>query len=134
MNRRRGKCTDRCGGCITPVAEPEINTARTRPHFARSHFGRTAVMATMGWAVVFSGTLGCKREERAFRVSAPSVSRGSGVRLTPFQAGPSGSGGSVKTEFELNAVALSEGQRLFSAFNCTGCHANGGGGMGPALM
>jgi cytochrome c oxidase cbb3-type subunit 3 len=23
---------------------------------------------------------------------------------------------------------------LFQAYNCNGCHANGGGGMGPALM
>jgi cytochrome c oxidase cbb3-type subunit 3 len=33
-----------------------------------------------------------------------------------------------------NAYDLAEGKRLFSAYNCTGCHANGGGGMGPALM
>jgi cytochrome c oxidase cbb3-type subunit 3 len=29
---------------------------------------------------------------------------------------------------------MSEGKRLFSQMNCTGCHANGGGGaIGPAL-
>ena len=28
----------------------------------------------------------------------------------------------------------SEGQRLFGWYNCAGCHANGGGGMGPPLM
>src|SRR5439155_5182647 len=39
-----------------------------------------------------------------------------------------------KTAYEMNAYALSEGKRLFSAYNCSGCHANGGGGMGPALM
>jgi cytochrome c oxidase cbb3-type subunit 3 len=33
-----------------------------------------------------------------------------------------------------NAYAVSEGQRLFSQYNCTGCHARGGGGMGPALI
>ena len=38
------------------------------------------------------------------------------------------------TPLEENAFALSEGKRLFGAFNCTGCHANGGGGIGPALM
>ena len=31
-------------------------------------------------------------------------------------------------------IAHREGKRLFGWFNCTGCHANGGGGMGPALM
>ena len=29
---------------------------------------------------------------------------------------------------------MSEGQRLYTWFNCVGCHAHGGGGMGPALM
>ena len=29
---------------------------------------------------------------------------------------------------------LSEGQRLYTWFNCNGCHSMGGGGMGPALM
>jgi cytochrome c oxidase cbb3-type subunit 3 len=36
--------------------------------------------------------------------------------------------------YERNAAALSEGQRLYSAMNCVGCHAHGGGGMGPPLM
>ena len=33
-----------------------------------------------------------------------------------------------------NAFALSEGKRLYSSFNCIGCHATGGGDIGPALM
>jgi cytochrome c oxidase cbb3-type subunit 3 len=40
----------------------------------------------------------------------------------------------VKNPYEGNAYALSEGQRLFSAYNCVGCHAHGGGGSGPPLM
>jgi cytochrome c oxidase cbb3-type subunit 3 len=43
-------------------------------------------------------------------------------------------GAPVKNEYEENAYATGEGQRLFTAFNCVGCHAHGGGGMGPALM
>jgi cytochrome c oxidase cbb3-type subunit 3 len=35
---------------------------------------------------------------------------------------------------ERNAPSLSEGKTLFSSYNCVGCHANGGGGMGPPLM
>ncbi|MGI4880201.1 MAG: c-type cytochrome [Janthinobacterium lividum] len=31
------------------------------------------------------------------------------------------------------AVVL-EGKTLFQSHNCNGCHSNGGGGMGPALM
>jgi cytochrome c oxidase cbb3-type subunit 3 len=33
-----------------------------------------------------------------------------------------------------NVWAVSEGQRLFRWYNCAGCHARGGGGMGPPLM
>lgn len=33
-----------------------------------------------------------------------------------------------------NADAVTTGKRLFSQYNCSGCHSNGGGGMGPALM
>ena len=33
-----------------------------------------------------------------------------------------------------NAAAVMAGQRLFQQYNCSGCHSNGGGGMGPDLM
>jgi len=33
-----------------------------------------------------------------------------------------------------NSQAVTEGKRLYRAYNCSGCHSNGGGGMGPALM
>jgi cytochrome c oxidase cbb3-type subunit 3 len=39
----------------------------------------------------------------------------------------------MKSPYEGNAYGLSEGKRLYSAFNCNGCHQNGGGGIGPAL-
>jgi cytochrome c oxidase cbb3-type subunit III len=33
-----------------------------------------------------------------------------------------------------NAEAVVTGKRLFGQYNCSGCHSNGGGGMGPPLM
>jgi cytochrome c oxidase cbb3-type subunit III len=33
-----------------------------------------------------------------------------------------------------NAVAVNDGKRLFGQYNCSGCHSNGGGGIGPSLM
>jgi cytochrome c oxidase cbb3-type subunit 3 len=33
-----------------------------------------------------------------------------------------------------NAAAVNAGRMLFDGFNCSGCHSNGGGGMGPDLM
>jgi cytochrome c oxidase cbb3-type subunit 3 len=77
---------------------------------------------------------GCKREDRGFRVTTPSAARAQGVRLTPLQAGPASPDAPAKSAYEENAYAMSEGQRLFTAFNCSGCHGNGGGGMGPALL
>jgi cytochrome c oxidase cbb3-type subunit 3 len=33
-----------------------------------------------------------------------------------------------------NAEAVNTGKRLFQQYNCSGCHSNGGGGMGPDLL
>lgn len=41
---------------------------------------------------------------------------------------------SEKVAYESNAYALSEGKRLYAWYNCNGCHAEGGGDKGPALM
>ena len=40
----------------------------------------------------------------------------------------------IGTRFEGNKLAIAAGKQLFNQMNCTGCHFNGGGGMGPALM
>ena len=40
----------------------------------------------------------------------------------------------IGTRFEGNKPAIAAGEELFGQMNCTGCHFNGGGGMGPALM
>jgi cytochrome c oxidase cbb3-type subunit 3 len=37
-------------------------------------------------------------------------------------------------QYEGNAYHISQGQQLYKWMNCVGCHANGGGGIGPALM
>lgn len=36
--------------------------------------------------------------------------------------------------YENNRDAIYAGQRYFKWYNCDGCHFNGGGGIGPALM
>ena len=40
----------------------------------------------------------------------------------------------VSLRFEGNTTVIADGKMLFGQMNCTGCHFNGGGGMGPALM
>jgi len=78
----------------------------------------------------------CEREERNTRPDPTLGSGGQGVPVTTLA--PGGERPAISdtkaSEFEGNAYHLSEGKRLFDWFNCSGCHANGGGGMGPALM
>jgi cytochrome c oxidase cbb3-type subunit 3 len=40
----------------------------------------------------------------------------------------------IGARFEGNQPAIAAGKELFGQMNCSGCHFNGGGGMGPALM
>ena len=78
--------------------------------------------------------IACEREERGFRVEPPQADRINSKRLTTLQPGEPIPLPPVVNEYEENAYALAEGKRLFSQMNCVGCHANGGGAIGPALM
>jgi cytochrome c oxidase cbb3-type subunit 3 len=69
---------------------------------------------------------GCTREQRDFFASAPPANSSNTTSQTPP--------GEAQRKYEQSAYHLSEGKRLFGWFNCVGCHANGGGGSGPALM
>ena len=40
----------------------------------------------------------------------------------------------VRMWFDQNSWSLAQGEQLYQAYNCVGCHAHGGGGMGPPLM
>jgi cytochrome c oxidase cbb3-type subunit III len=77
---------------------------------------------------------GCKREERGYRVAPPAADKIQTTSVSELHPAGGEKPGPVKNHYAENAYATSEGQRLFSAFNCVGCHAHGGGGMGPALM
>lgn len=78
----------------------------------------------------------CDREHRELRGQPLPETGPAHVPLVELQPG-------VKTappsdpraaQYEGNAYQMSQGQKHFHWFNCDGCHANGGGGMGPALM
>jgi cytochrome c oxidase cbb3-type subunit III len=73
--------------------------------------------APIALALLASLAPACEREQRRFR---PPPETEAGAPQYVHYAG--------------NAYALGQGKQLFVAFNCNGCHANGGGGMGPALM
>ena len=96
-----------------------------------SHRSRRAVALLAGCLLVVCG---CKREERPFEQLVQVQKRSQPEIGTELAAGlplPASAGASP---FQQNAWGQSEGKRLFTAYNCNGCHANGGGAIGPALM
>lgn len=98
-------------------------------NFARRRLATALTLAALG-----ASLLSCEREERGFRVEPPAANRIDSKTLSDLQPGARVPVGEVKNEYEGNAYAVSEGKRLFEAYNCNGCHAQGGGGMGPPLM
>jgi cytochrome c oxidase cbb3-type subunit 3 len=91
------------------------------------------ILGTLSLLLAVSLTA-CKREDRGFRVAPPNAVAPGAVRLVSIEAGGSEPDQPISNMYEENAYAMGEGQRLFDAYNCSGCHAHGGGGMGPALM
>jgi len=87
------------------------------------------ILVSLGLLVL---TVSCQREKRQFQSSPPTyksyqITMGTlypGTTPISYVSGP----------FEDNAYGVSEGKRLYTQYNCAGCHFNGGGGIGPPLM
>jgi cytochrome c oxidase cbb3-type subunit 3 len=96
---------------------------------------------------------GCEREHRSFNQPPHEAAAASVPMASALFPGPAASTASmpaasapsvaasvvvpmqrVDNRYESNAYMVSQGKRLFRWYNCSGCHSNGGGGMGPALM
>jgi cytochrome c oxidase cbb3-type subunit III len=76
---------------------------------------------------------GCKREQRVFDPGSAGAQVADGSALNEVHAGGSSPAPDI-SKYESSAYAVGEGKRLYSAYNCMGCHAQGGGAIGPALM
>jgi cytochrome c oxidase cbb3-type subunit 3 len=76
----------------------------------------------------------CKREDRGFRVSPPAAGTAYLPITSDLQAGGATTRQARPNPYDENADAMSQGKMLFDGFNCSGCHAHGGGGIGPALI
>jgi cytochrome c oxidase cbb3-type subunit III len=76
----------------------------------------------------------CERESRPFRDLPAAATRTPFQTQTSLQAGTPGPRPAAQSPYQENAWGISEGKRLYSAYNCSGCHAHGGGGIGPPLM
>src|SRR4051794_41541974 len=108
------------------------------------------ILAAVLLAAVTCATSSCKRESRSFHVPpsaalAPEqvpvnnrIRPGPSAEMTIAASQPINLDSRVHeiyaTIFPANAQALSDGQRLYEGFNCVGCHAHGGGGMGAPLL
>jgi cytochrome c oxidase cbb3-type subunit III len=83
--------------------------------------------------VLALSAIACEREERKLNSQQPAgpTQMVSQVRLQP---GPNFVSDTSEGPYDDKAYDASEGQVLFEQMNCSGCHSNGGGGMGPPLM
>ena len=98
---------------------------------SRFHPAAKGFLAIVAAAALVSA---CDRERRDFGTSMPEA--GPTIQTTQLTPGP---GGQVPPDsrgaiYEKSAYHVSQGSQLFRWYNCSGCHANGGGGMGPALI
>lgn len=93
------------------------------------------MMAACMVAALALALAGCAKSSTQPPPAAPPGVQG--VIDTAFEPGVSHSLVSTDpraAQYYDNANAVNEGKRLFSQYNCSGCHSNGGGGMGPSLM
>jgi len=88
-------------------------------------------------AVLVAG--GCEREARRFvnPITQPdAVAKAEGPR--ELQPGQPGAGldftGAAGGYNESSAYEVSQGRQWYRWYHCVGCHAQGGGAIGPALM
>lgn len=85
------------------------------------------------FAPMLAASVACEREERRLN-QPPNNPPVTFVSQSPLQPGPTLVTDTAEGPYDDNAFGTMQGQQLFSAMNCTGCHSNGGGGMGPPLM
>ena len=102
-------------------------------------------MRRVVWLLALTCLVSCKRESRDIGDSPPPPS---GVAVSAPDSGMFASTDTALQDvrdtlshvvdstdvYGGNAYGSSEGKRLFAWMNCSGCHSNGGGGIGPALM
>ena len=98
---------------------------------------RTAT--AIGLAMAIAVAAGCEREHREFDKPALAANpRAQAAALPDLQPGQPGRGmqstASAGGYNERSAYEIAQGKQLFRWYNCVGCHAQGGGGIGPALM
>jgi mono/diheme cytochrome c family protein len=77
---------------------------------------------------------GCQSSADRAAASPPPGLSPIGNRQSELRPGPKVREIAARNPHEGNEDALADGKRLFDHFNCSGCHAAGGGAIGPALI
>src|SRR5688572_8625813 len=119
-----------------------MGRCHSRPE-GRHHEGRHALRVRLAMThaacfaaaiLVVAGSVSCERESRPFNDLVAASGRSPTEVQTPLMPGQPSPPEGVENPFRGNAWAISEGKRLYTAYNCAGCHGNGGGAIGPPLM
>jgi cytochrome c oxidase cbb3-type subunit 3 len=79
----------------------------------------------------------CQREDRDYRpdpIGTETREEIAQTVLSPGDSPPDEHLSGLGARYLGNAYHVSQGKKWFAAFNCNGCHSNGGGGSGPPLM
>jgi cytochrome c oxidase cbb3-type subunit 3 len=98
---------------------------------------KAPLLAALACALLLGG---CEREARRLatptRNQTPSEQAERSGSLQPAAALEGKVRGPLRNDspYDDNAFAVNQGKRLFRWYNCSGCHSNGGGGIGPPLM
>jgi cytochrome c oxidase cbb3-type subunit 3 len=77
-------------------------------------------------------SVACKREQRQF-TAPPATYKAYSVTMSDIHPGTPAQA-PLQNPSDDRAFDASAGKQLFVQYNCAGCHFNGGGGIGPALM
>src|SRR5689334_47998 len=92
---------------------------------------RKAIYVILAAAALVS----CNREKRISQVAPAVAAVVQQTREIELQPGVPLPEVEVQNPYEGNYDAMNQGKRLFSWYNCAGCHSSGGGGgIGPPLI
>jgi cytochrome c oxidase cbb3-type subunit III len=78
--------------------------------------------------------ISCSQQQDNTSVVPPAGSIVTGNRQSDLQPGTPATTRQTNNPSERNEAAIAEGKKIYNHFNCSGCHAAGGGAIGPPLM